>query len=325
MRNLSFAMALVGLCGLWAACSDDSTPTDAIVLSDGPGLPDAGPDAPLPDLAPPDMKLTDGRVAGLLGTVADSLTWPAAADKYAKDIDGDGTAENQLGAILGPILTAMNAAGMDLQAETNAQIAGGTVLLLFELFATSLTDDPAMKVQFHQGQDPDSDPSNNFTGSAVLGIASTSPADVKLDGKITGGKMEAGPGNFIISIPGLGLQPIDLSLNNATLVGDVSAGGIANGQLNGAIPWTDVDQKLIPAIALLLDALVQDPQTPASTVGMILTLFDTNGDNSISADEIRNNGLLTLVLKPDLDLDKDGTKESMSAGVAFTAVSCIIQ
>jgi hypothetical protein len=324
MRNLSFVLALVGVCGLLAACSDDSTPTDAIILSDGPGLPDAGPDGPLPDQGPPpDQKVTDGRVSGLLGTVVNKLTLPAAATDFEKDIDGDGTKENRLGEIMFG-LSALKNAGLDLQAELDYQLAGGTLLLLFEVFATSLADDAAIKLQFHQGHDPDGDPSNNFTGTAVLNIAAGSDPNIKLDGKITGGKMEAGPGNFVIPIP-MGIQTLDLTLNYATVVGDVSSTGILSGQLNGAIPWSDVDQKMIPAIATMLDTLVQNPSTPSGTKDTILLFFDGNGDGSISDDEIRNSALLKIVLQPDLDMNQDGTKDHLSAGMGFTSVSCTIQ
>jgi hypothetical protein len=86
-----------------------------------------------------------------------------------------------------------------------------------------------------------------------------------------------------------------------------------------------VDQKLTPGVAALLDALVQDPNTPPSTKTTLLGLFDIDKDGSIAADEVKNSALLGVLLKADVDLDKDGTPDHMSAGMAFTSVSCVIQ
>ena len=196
--------------------------------------------------------------------------------------------------------------------------------MLFELFAASLTDDPAAKVQFHIGSDLDSDPSDNFSGSEEFSIAAASPPNVEMAAKLAAGKLDGGPGDFQVPIP-MGISSTVVDLKQSRIAGDVSAAGIANGQISGAIPWTDVDQKLIPAIADMTDATYKSSTTPQGTKDIINLLLDLDHDGTVTADEIRNSGLLKIILKPDLDLDKDGTKDAMSVGMGFTAVSCTIK
>jgi predicted secreted protein len=105
----------------------------------------------------------------------------------------------------------------------------------------------------------------------------------------------------------------------------VSANGLTNGVIRGAVPWVEVDQKFIPMIAAEATATLQAPTTPQNVKDALTIAFDINKDTVISADEIRKSELLKLVLKPDVDMDGDKTPDSLSAAMAFTAVRCSIQ
>jgi len=317
MHALKMVLLVTLSLGLLAACSDDTVATDGKPLVDGPPPADSGPDGPITN---PDQGDTDGGPTAALQTVVNKLLLPMSAADYAFDIDQDGNPDNAMGGILGALV----GAGLFTQQDMDDQINNGFLLLLFELFAASLTDDLAASVQFHMGADLDSDPSDNFLGSEEFAIAAASPPNVSMGAKLTGGKLDGGPGDFQIPIP-MGVTSIVVNLKQSHLTGDVSSGGIANGQINGAMPWTDVDQQLIPAIADMTDATYKSSTTPQATKDMIKFLLDLNQDGTVTADEIRNSPLLKIILKPDLDLDKDGTKDAMSVGLGFTAVSCIIK
>jgi hypothetical protein len=61
-----------------------------------------------------------------------------------------------------------------------------------------------------------------------------------------------------------------------------------------------------------------------TTKDLILQLFDTDGDKTISTAEIQNNATLKMLLAGDVDVDGDGKKE-LSLGVGFTAVDAKIK
>jgi hypothetical protein len=120
---------------------------------------------------------------------------------------------------------------------------------------------------------------------------------------------------------------VDL-LKTAEFHADLSAtplSAMTNGRLYGAIDWNDIDQKIIPAMAIEVDATYKSSSTPASVRDLIRNMFDLNHDGSITPDELRKNGLLSLMLAADVDTDGDKTPDAMSAGMGFTAVKCTIK
>jgi hypothetical protein len=103
--------------------------------------------------------------------------------------------------------------------------------------------------------------------------------------------------------------------------------------LNGGISATEIHTTLVPAIAKMLDNTVV-------SMGMgymnILAFFDQsatgNNDGRIEPAEVENNGLVKLLLSPDLDLfdaqgnlspNTDGVYDSLSFGIGFTAVEAV--
>jgi len=118
--------------------------------------------------------------------------------------------------------------------------------------------------------------------------------------------------------------PITLTLKRARVRGAVSAGGIQNGLLSGAIPMTEVDGILIPALAQLVTGFLNDPSSSPDLIN-VLRIFDANNDNTVTADEIKNS-IISQLLRPDVVLsgDPDRIPDSLSLGVGFTAVPCQI-
>jgi hypothetical protein len=317
--------------GLLAGCSSSSNPvpTDGAVpdkpACSGAACGDGSAEAVIhPDAAKPDHMI----LPSALQAVMNSMTLPASGTDYACDFDGTGT-KNQLGAIMG-LVTGLNLQGFDFQSTIDSLIRGGSFLMLLDVQAKAITDDPSMQVAAFLGEDRDipPDPNDNFSGNEELAVRSDSPPDLILPGKIAASNMAVGPGTFVIPVPiAIGSGPGTVSIVKAHLEAKLSADprtAMTGGRLCGAIPWTEVDATIIPGLAYGLDTLAKSPGTPQSTRDQLLNLLDTDKDGTISAQEIRDNGLLKMVIKPDVDTNNDKTPDAMSIGMAFTAVGCKI-
>ena len=324
MRTLSALLATL-LVALLAGCSDDSTvKTDGPKKSDGPGKTDIGiTDGPTTDKPKGDITV----VPAALQAVVNKITIPKTASEYAYDYDGTGK-KNALGGI-NAVLIGLKLQGFDFQTSIDQMVTGGDLLMLLDVQAKAIDNDPAMKVQAFLGDDLDSpaNPADNFSGSEELAVVIGSPKDLILDGKIVANKLTAGPGTLIMPLP-MGSTPVTVSLVLAHIEATLSstpATAMTAGVLYGAVPWTDVDGKLIPAMATETDATYKSTSTPADVKAILKTAFDADGNGTITADELRNSLLLQAILKADVDTNKDGTADAMSFGVGFTAVGCKIK
>ena len=329
MRTTALALTLGLVLALGPGCSDDTTSTQ----KDGSFLPDIGTggEAGVDNGVTPDTGSTvDQKVAtpdtgpttpSALQIVVNTLTLPKKGADYAVDLDGNGTKDNQLGNILGGISAFIPPANSP-QTMIDSQIKQGALLLLFDVLAKSIVNAATMTLKMHLGADLDSDATDNFTGTEEFGISSSSPSGLSMPGKIVAGAMTAGPGTMTIPIP-LGTTPVNVSLKLAQAKGALTSSALTGGQINGAIPMTEVNSTLLPAMATLLDS--QYKTGDASIKALLKGLFDANGDGTISTAEIKNNLIIGLFLKADVDTDGDKKMDAMSAGLAFTGVSCKIK
>jgi hypothetical protein len=306
--------------------SPDQAKVDTAIDRAAPDL--AKPDLPRPDKGKPDRGPSDASGSpSALQAVINTITLPTSGTDYAFDYDGSG-AKNRLGTIVS-VLNAAGLANMSFQANTDYMLAQGSFLMLLDVHAKSLTSDPSTSLPCWLGKDLDSpaNPNDNFSGSEPLGIDSASPSNMTLPGSITSGKMKAGPGQLMIPLP-MGTTPITVALKKAEVDADLSSTPLStmtNGRMYGAIIWTDIDQKVIPAMANEVNHTYNDPLVDPATKTLLKTLFDLDGDKVITADELRNSAVLKLILAADVDTDGDKTPDAMSAGMAFTAVKCVIQ
>jgi hypothetical protein len=254
-----------------------------------------------------------------LQAVLNTITMPLSSAEYAIDLDNNGTLDNQVGLMLGALM-AVNPK-LDLQKDLDLQMSQGKILSLHEVFAASLTDASTALAQVHMGQDPDGDPSNNFTGSATLGVLATGTS---LPGKIAGGQLRLGPGSLTSPVI-IGATHIVITLKAAVMQADISATGMTKGTIAGAIPMADVSSKLIPALAKEIDRQYKDPKITPDGKKLLHDVFDLNKDGTISAQEFGDNPIISVALKtPDVDSDGDKLKDAMSIGFGFTAVTCKI-
>jgi len=124
-----------------------------------------------------------------------------------------------------------------------------------------------------------------------------------------------------------------LHLNAARIDAEITEQGI-EGILAGVISERELDESLMPIIHTSLSASVaidclEGECFPGSHGETFLALFDEDEDGEIGLEELRENSLIGALFAPDLDmLDADcdirprcdELKDSLSAGVAFSAV-----
>ena len=270
-----------------------------------------------------DGPVTTGPLPSVLQSIMTTVTLPKSSTDHALDVDGDEKTDNQLGAIFGALATAAKGVFTGLQAGVDEQLSTGQLILLLDLMATSTSNAPAARGQLHYGVDLDKNPKNNAASGQAYGIASNSPSNLVLNGRISGGRLVV-RGDVAVPLP-FGRTPLIVTLKKGQLTADVGASGLTNGRLTGAVPLTEVTQRLMPMIAQIMDFYYKDRRTAASIKALMKTWFDTNGDGSVTVAELKANPLISLLIKADVDTDGDGTDDALSLGVGFTTVACTIR
>lgn len=258
--------------------------------------------------------------------VSNAITLPAHASDFAIDLDGNGSVDNQLGAVF----AALASQGLDLQGEQTAVIASGKGLELFRLQASdpTLGDDPTSIVTLYRAVDT---ASPDFSGSGSF-VVDGNQGTLDLAGVLSNGTFTSNP-------PPTGVPPgalpihlaflQDVKLIDAHVKFSASPTGLVQGQIDGAVTGNDINNVVIPNLAQYLDAIAK--QNPCSSqCTSVKQMFDANNDGSITAQEVQSNSLLQALLAPDVDLlDASGnldpnpnqaSPDSVSVGIGFTAV-----
>lgn len=215
---------------------------------------------------------------GRVTYVINKFTMPSSKDDMTADIDGDGDKENGLGGLI-PMA---KIAGQDPQKNIDQMVSSGSLLFILDLNTQSVDNADPITISAYGATDADSDITNNFSGSAEMTKSTANPSTIPtLNGKISNTQLSAGPGEALAPVP-MGTTPVIIAVKGAYVKGKLTCGGIEDGQINGALAFSDLI-KVMPEIAMYEKLLV------------------------------------------DLDMDKDGKKESLSFGMGFTAVRCIIK
>ncbi len=116
-----------------------------------------------------------------------------------------------------------------------------------------------------------------------------------------------GRASLSLSLPFFGGAPV--MVRHAILQMEVSDDAVT-GQLNAAVPPSEIDSKIMPGVALLMNAKIDgDPDSDFSH--WLLELFDVDKDRHIDVGEVATNGVIKQMFKPDVD--------GWSLGVGFRA------
>jgi hypothetical protein len=283
--------------------------------------------------------------------VINDLQVPSSANEATQlglDIDGNGQPDNALGGLLAALA---GQADLDLNGTVNEQVVSGGLVLLANLKATALTDATGVGLHVYLGDAatampaPCTDPEDITTcGQHLMGTGMFDVAEdygAKVVGTLVGGNFNGGPGNITIELALADQASVPINLIGARATAGVTDSGMTNGKLGGALRDEDIHNELIPAVADLIASLLESSEcdgTPAdgccpadSTGEQVLTFFDDNEDCAVTAAELEANSLISSTIgNPDLDLfdengdfnpRQDGTKDSLSLGIGFTAVA----
>ena len=218
--------------------------------------------------------------------VVSDLTIPASgaeSKSLGLDIDGDGDTENALGGLLGALAST---AGLDLQTGIDEQLVEASFILLASVQATDIGNASGVGTYIFFGENPMpvacTDPQDlatcgkHLNGDGAFDVSATSPTDSVLAGTLAGGELSTNPGTVSIELPLGETAPLQIDLIGAQIQATVSATGITEGRIAGAITDDDVVNKLIPSVQLLVTGIIED-DCPGGSPGACNCVADSSG------------------------------------------------
>jgi hypothetical protein len=318
-----------GLCLFLAGCSSENKVTsDSTVGTDRGVLSDLG------TVAPPGKIECNGDCKDF---VFRRILLPddSTSGTIAMDFNNDGRPDNALGAIL-KTLSSMNPQS-NLQDRIDSQVYEGSTLVLLRLqapdFATadragaqvwlgskeaccaSVTDVPQCLEEAKQ---------TCFNGSHGFWIDPTSPSDSLFGGRIKGGAVFLGPSKMTLILPFTAGAKLEFRMDGVRILGTLSGNTIKDGILAGGITQANLDNALFPSLANLLNDILADPTTDATTLKLVTGLFDANKDGKITGAELSASDTVKGLFAPDVDVNGDGQKE-LSLVLGFEAITATIK
>jgi hypothetical protein len=311
------------------ACSHDS--------GKNPPDPDKA-SPPSPDYGPPVTLTCKSDHSDCRDFVISRLLLPSNtkdADRWALHFGGK--SYNQLGNILSAL--ASIGPSTTIQSAIDGMLYQGATIVLARVRAQDFVNDAATQGQTFVGAKTGCCPSAGgdaakCKGEALQGcFAGTPPHAFAVDdsavqsslltGALSGGNLALTCPQMNINLPLTSAGVMQLDLKTAQLRGLLGTDTISDGALAGTLSRADVQQKLIPNVAQMLDSMLQDPATTSDLKDFLSTLFDRDKDGHITADEVAQSSIKTL-LDGDVDTDGDGEME-LSLGIGYEAVRAVIQ
>ncbi len=258
----------------------------------------------------------------------------ATAKEYAFDLDHNGTVDNQLGNILAALKSSMGETSP--QDSVDEAMGKGDIIVLFSIFAETMAESAKANLWAFLGEAVTIDPPNGPQPGDTFTVDPTGPTTAYFGGKIKGGGGTFGGDNatLTLNLPLSAGSSLELTLQAVNMEFDISAACSAtsceftNGKLGGAITENDLNTKVLPEVTnLLADQMTgKCTNTSGSCVceagsgaETIQSMFDTNGDCSVTLEEVQNNNIIKAFLKGDVTL-KDGSK-ALSLAVGFDAIN----
>lgn len=285
------------------------------------GSPVGTPDATPASVETPTHYVTSSVTFGTNSTVAAALAF---------DLDGNNMPDNKLGPIFISLGTMINVNGM-----LQSALAAGTFVVLHSLHAASLENATTAEWYVIAGVPQTSPDLTSGHGSFQMGTGSKASA---IAGSVTNRRFAGGPATLSAAISLFpDAAPVAIQLLAARISADLTADGCTNGRLGGAIPKVDIDDRLLPAMTMVIDGLIgkdgtcrQNKATCSASNLALLGLFDANGDQVISLAEVKSNGIIVNFTTPDVDLlgadgkpGHDGTPDAVSVALGFSCTSAV--
>lgn len=284
MRSLAFALPLAALPALTGACLLDE---------DGPGEP-----------VPP--VVTSGTYHHYAQS---SWTLPASSNEahtLGFDLDGDGTIENQAGAVM----AALDGLGLDVQTESDRAITDGDLVILHSVRADQLGDDGSVSWRVLAGL-PTTPP--RWDGTDVFRVAGE---DGSFVGPIVRANAQMDWGVVNVPLPFFPDQsPVIMPLSQARIAASISDGQ-CTGRIGGVMLGPDIELTLERFARQAILHIERHPEHELARVAY--QIFDDNNDGVISVDEMAGSSIAESLFRPDVDTDGDGIDDGLSFGFGFS-------
>jgi hypothetical protein len=262
------------------------------------------------------------------------------AVEFGLDLNGDNVVDNQLGSVLAALVSQ----GFDVQDAIKDAIDQGDIILLMDLQTTSFSSASRSGLQVHLSDKTSAMPApctdsadttcrKHLDGNGSFAIATGSPNNAAVTGKVVGGTFNGGPGNISIKIALGGPDGVQLNLIGARAkASGMTEAGLDSVIVAGALPEEDLKTQVIPAIHSQLVPIITaecpmpqdaDCGCPSGTARTILNLFDTAPkDCMVSVQEIADNTLIKSLLAPDVTIDG---QKALSLGIKVKATKATIR
>lgn len=233
----------------------------------------------------------------------------AEARTMGRDLDGDGTVDNNAGNMIGGLV----GLGLELDTAAAAAFTRGDVVALHQLRADDLVNDDSVEWRTYDGVTgtaPRFDGSDRLEARAETGYFA---------GSIHGGHAELAWGQTTIALPFFPDQsPIAFPLTDAKLSIDLTGGG-CDGRLTGLVPGVEMEGLVLPSIAL--EMVIHIARHPGDELAIsAIQAFDSDRDGRLTVAEVLDGDLFQWLLSPDVDGDGDDKSDSVSFGLGFDCV-----
>lgn len=240
------------------------------------------------------------------------------------EVDPAGKPDNQLGNVFVALTSSSSA---DLQGVVDGAVADGQLVLLHSVRADALAGDSSVSWQVYVGADRAEPPAFDGTDRFEMGGGAIAASEPVLGGTTKGSFAAKGPGRITVELAVSQTQPpIVLDLIAARVEATLDAGA-CSGRLGGAITQQQLDTALLPAVVRMMnDAIDRDEGCPeackaGTSAALIIEVFDKDKSGSVTLAELQASSIIQTLLAPDLDLDEDGLRESISLGLGFDCVA----
>jgi hypothetical protein len=211
--------------------------------------------------------------------VMNKLTLPSSSGSgaFLYDYDGDGRAENQLK----NLISTVSLAGLDIQTTLQNAVTSGQLINLVALKSSSTDSSSCVGVSLNQGK-PGPTPRFDGTDTFMPAMAMGSP----LGGTLSSGRLVTTDSRslkadteaqFSLQIS-LGSGLVTLPLRGVHVEGTLQSSGslrtMSSGVLHGVVAKSDIERKLMPALADQITQMINsDPYS--STSQTIIGLFES--------------------------------------------------
>lgn len=216
----------------------------------------------------------------------------AAAHQVGDDLDGNGTVDNQLGAIIATL------DGDDLgTSHGDDMIGAGVIGSSIELQATDLEDAARAGATYFGA---DGDDATAVGGTIVAGVFASNRT-----------RTTHVPGKAILVLPLFAAaEPTTVELDAMELDLEPDGSGGYNALVRGAVP---------DAMAALVPGLIRAITSDTASHLEIARMLDTNGDGQLTLDEVTHNTIIESFMSPDIMVSGQAM---LSLGFAAHLVPC---